>query len=87
MNKQIIQLLTPATISALFRLYDTKYSVIAVRLRCTKANISYKQKSGSWKDWELQIVLEILQQQGLEIAELILINKLVTTSKERTWNK
>ncbi|WP_413308815.1 hypothetical protein AA0X95_11045 [Bacillus sp. 1P10SD] len=85
-NHDILNLLDTATLSALFKLYNIKYSSIAVRLRCTKANITYKQQTDSWKDYELQIVLEILQQYGLEITELILINRMVNTAKKRMWN-
>ncbi|MFB5196154.1 hypothetical protein ACE198_14695 [Neobacillus sp. KR4-4] len=80
-NNQIIQYLDSATISALFRVYGIKYDAIGMRLRCTRQNIVYKMKTDSWKDYERQMVLELLRQHGLETVELILINRMVNTSK------
>jgi DNA-binding helix-hairpin-helix protein with protein kinase domain len=82
-NKQVIQLLDSSTISALFRLYGIQYDSIAFRLRQTRQAIVYKQKHDRWKDYEREIVFQLLQENGLEISYLVLINTMVHLQKNK----
>ena len=80
-TKEIIKLLDSDTISALFRLYGITYDTIGIRMRMTRQAVTYKIKHDAFKDYEREIVLQLLQQHGLEISELILINKIINTAK------
>jgi predicted XRE-type DNA-binding protein len=79
---EVLKLLDAETITALLKIYNLKYENIAIRLHITRQAIVYKMRKDRWKDFEKEIVLDLLQQHGLEITELILINKMVTTSRK-----
>ncbi|MBN3553302.1 hypothetical protein JYA63_03425 [Fictibacillus nanhaiensis] len=86
MNKydktEVMKLLDEKTLKALLRLYGIDYKFLAVRLGCTRPNIHYHLKHDTFKQYQRENILELLFKQGLEVAELVIINQLVTKQKK-----
>jgi predicted DNA-binding protein YlxM (UPF0122 family) len=72
--KHYTDLLTPATITALKNIYGLSLKHIAVRLNVTPQAVFYLLKNDRLKDYQKQIILDLLLDHGLEYTELILIN-------------
>ncbi|MED4037044.1 hypothetical protein [Niallia taxi] len=70
------------TIAALLKIYNLTYRHVAIRLNCTRPNISYHMKNDTFKPFEREMILRLFLERGLEFAELVIINKLITTSKK-----
>jgi hypothetical protein len=81
-TKEVVTLLDAPTISALFKIYDIGYKQVALRFRYSKANVTYKMKTDSWYLHERQMLLELFQQHGMEIVELMLINQMTNKAKK-----
>jgi hypothetical protein len=75
-SKQLIDLLDPNTIKALQSIYQIRLKHIAVRLNCTKQNVKYHLDNGSFKDWQKEVIYELLLENGLDQTELILVNSI-----------
>ncbi|MGE6488787.1 hypothetical protein [Paenisporosarcina sp. NPDC076898] len=84
---ELLKLLDADTIKALLRLYGIDYKKIAIRFGQTRPAIYYQLKNDSFKDYQREILLNLFIQNGLEAAELILINKLMTTMKKVKTNE
>ncbi|WNF35685.1 hypothetical protein RJD24_14650 [Bacillaceae bacterium IKA-2] len=78
-----LEMLDAVTISALVRVYGLKYDNIAIRMKCTRQNICYKQRTNSYTVYEKEIVWELLQQHGLDSTFLILINTMIKTQQRK----
>jgi hypothetical protein len=81
-KKEVLKLLDANTMKALLRLYGLDYKFLAVRLGCTRPNIHYHLKHDTFKDYQRENILELLFKQGLEVAELVIINQLVNKQKK-----
>ena len=79
---ELLKLLDADTIKAIARLYGIDYKRIAIRFGLTRPAIHYQLKNNSFKDYQREIILDLFTQYGLEAAELILINKMMTTMKK-----
>ncbi len=79
---ELIKLLDADTLVALLKIYGITYKHLAIRLNVTRPAISYHVKNNSFKSHDLRIVLDLLFNHGLEVAELILINKMVNTARK-----
>ncbi|WP_409289633.1 hypothetical protein [Peribacillus sp. SCS-37] len=82
-KEEVIKLLDAKTISVLLTIYGISYKHLAARFNISKPAISYHMKNDSFKAHERAMLLEIFVSQGLEILELILINKMMNTSLHR----
>jgi hypothetical protein len=80
-NKEAIKLLDSPTIKALIAVYGIPYSAISLRLRQTRQALVYKFKHDSWKDYEREIVFQLLQERGLEYSYLVLIHTMMQLQK------
>jgi hypothetical protein len=83
-DKDLIQLLDKDVIRFMFQLYDIGYKHIALKLRCTVQNITYKQRTDSWYPHERKMLLDLFRSYGMEIAELMLIHQMTSKAKNTT---
>jgi hypothetical protein len=81
-SKEIVTLLDAPTISALFKIYDIGYRVMALRLRCSKANITYKMRTDSWYQHERQMLYDLFKSHGCDDTFIILLNTMVNKQKK-----
>lgn len=72
--KTKLQMLDPATIIALLKIYNLSYKNLALLLRCTRQNIVYLLKYDRLNEYQTEIILELFKQHGLEDTELVLIH-------------
>jgi hypothetical protein len=79
---ELLKLLDSATISAILRIYGITYKHLAIKLNCTRPNVSYHIKHDSFKGFEREVILDLFFQHGLEVVELMLINNMVKTAKK-----
>jgi hypothetical protein len=86
-TKEIIKLLDSSTIGSLLRVYNIKYDSISFRLRCTRQNIVYKQKTDSYKDFERQMIYGLLQENGCNDTFIQIVHLMMKNQKKAGVNK
>ena len=80
---EILKLLDTDTLKALWRLYGINYQKIAFRLGVTRPAIFYKLEQNAFKPLEKKIILSmLLNHYGMEVTELIIINKMINSAKK-----
>lgn len=70
----MLKLLDATTIVALLKIYDLHYKHVAIRLNCTRQNITHLVKADSFSPYQRELILELLLQYGLEATELALVH-------------
>lgn len=71
------------TLSALFKIYSLSYRTIGFRLRYTSQNVTYKQRTDSWKDYEKDVLLTMLEERGCNHTFIALIHTMVNAESKR----
>ncbi|WP_430789470.1 hypothetical protein VBD025_03930 [Virgibacillus flavescens] len=81
-KKEVLQLLDADTIIALLKVVNLKYKHVAGRLNISRQAIVYLMKHDAYKDWQKEIILEMLLQHGCEVAEIMLVHQMVNKAKK-----
>ena len=81
-KSEIIRLLDAPTIVALLKIYDLHYKHVGIRLRCSRQNVSYLLKADSFKQYQREIILDLLLQHGLEASELVVVHHMTKKVKQ-----
>lgn len=78
----MMPLLNAPTIVALLKIYDLNYKHVGIRLRCSRQNVGYLLKADSFKQYQREIILDLLLQHGLEATELVVVHHMTKKVKQ-----
>ncbi|MFJ7994291.1 hypothetical protein ACIQY5_19210 [Peribacillus frigoritolerans] len=79
---EVLKLLDKETILALLAIYGIRHRNLAARFNVSRPAISYLLKQDAFKPYQREVILNLLLDNGMELVELILVNKMVNTAKK-----
>jgi hypothetical protein len=79
---EVLKLLDKETILALLAIYGIRHKSLAARFHVSRPAISYLLKHDAFKPYQRELILNLLMDHGMELLELILVNRMVNTAKK-----
>lgn len=79
---EVLKLLDKETILVLLAIYGIRHRNLAALFNVTRPAISYLIKHDAFKPYQREVILNLLLDNGMELLELMLVNKMVTTAKK-----
>lgn len=76
-KKAFLQLLDPQTIQSMMRIYRINLKHIAGRLGISRQGTHYLLKEDRLKDYQKEIILQLLTDYGAEYLEILLIHTMI----------